>query len=133
VYGNLALAAILFCCQLLFRSSAWNPRLIKTAFWSINIGLLLMVFLDLFPAGILQFKTVTDKGLWYARSSSFVDGSAFQTLTWLRMIGGSVFTLGGVVPLTWFIVSRRKGLKKVNIKGKVDMEQRIAVEDPATY
>ena len=112
VYGNLALAAVLFCCQLLFKADWWKPRVIRTIFWSINVGLLLMVFLDLFPAGILQFKTVTENGLWFARSSSFTEGSSFQTLTWLRIIGGSLFTLGGVVPLAWFITSRRRGLKE---------------------
>lgn len=115
VYGNLALAAVLFCCQLLFKASSWKPRLIKTAFWSINVGLLLMVFLDLFPAGILQFKTVTEEGLWFARSNSFIDGTAFQTFTWLRIIGGALFTLGGVIPLAWFITSRRKKLKEKKI------------------
>jgi nitric oxide reductase subunit B len=64
-----------------------RPRLVKTFFWSIDVGLLLMVLLDLFPAGILQFKTVTERGLWFARSSSFIEGSAFQTLTCLRIIG----------------------------------------------
>ncbi|MBN8676524.1 MAG: cbb3-type cytochrome c oxidase subunit I [Chitinophagales bacterium] len=112
VYGNLALAAILFCCQLLFKADWWKPRLIKRAFWSINIGLLLMVFLDLFPAGIYQFKTVTDQGLWYARSHEFIESTGFQTLTWLRIVGGSIFTIGGVIPLVWFITSRRRGLKK---------------------
>ncbi len=116
VYGNLALAAILFCGQLLIKASRWRPGLIRTSFWSINIGLLLMVFLDLFPAGILQFKAVTDHGLWHARSASFIDSTAFQTLTWLRIIGGALFTLGGVIPLTWFIMSRRKSLKEINMQ-----------------
>ena len=111
VYGNLALAAILFCCQLLFKQEVWKPRLIKTAFWSINIGLLLMVLLDLFPAGIWQFKTVTENGLWYARSHTFIESTGFQTLTWLRIVGGAIFTVGGVIPLTWFVVSRWNGLK----------------------
>ncbi|HSB92234.1 MAG TPA: cbb3-type cytochrome c oxidase subunit I [Flavitalea sp.] len=112
VYGNLALAAILFCSQLLLKAEWWKPRLIKRAFWSINIGLLLMVFLDLFPAGIWQFKTVTDSGLWFARSSSFIESTGFQTLTWFRIVGGAIFTLGGVFPLCWFIVRSQKGLKK---------------------
>ncbi|MBS1487265.1 MAG: cbb3-type cytochrome c oxidase subunit I [Bacteroidetes bacterium] len=112
VYGNLALAAVLFCCQLLFRADRWNPKLITTAFWSINIGLLLMVLLDLFPAGLLQLSTVIKKGLWYARSSEFIDSTAFQSLTWLRIIGGATFVLGGVIPITWFILSRRKALKE---------------------
>jgi nitric oxide reductase subunit B len=114
VYGNLAIAAILFCCQLLFKSSFWKPKLLRTSFWSINIGLLLMVLLDLFPAGILQFNTVTEKGLWFARSAAFVEGSAFQSLTWMRIIGGTVFTLGGVIPLIWFIVGSTNKLKDKN-------------------
>ncbi|MEO8710764.1 MAG: cbb3-type cytochrome c oxidase subunit I [Parafilimonas sp.] len=114
VYGNLALAAILFCCQLLFKAEWWKPRVIKTVFWSINAGLLLMVLLDLFPAGIYQFKTVTEKGLWYARSSAFIESTGFQTLTWFRIVGGSLFTVGGVIPLVWFITTRRKGLKKTH-------------------
>lgn len=112
VYGNLALAAVLFCCQLLFEADSWKPRVIITAFWSVNIGLLLMVFLDLFPAGIYQFKTVTEQGLWYARSHSFIESTGFQTLTWLRIAGGSLFTLGGVIPLVWFITSRWRDLKR---------------------
>jgi nitric oxide reductase subunit B len=119
VYGNLALAAVLFCCQLLFKSESWKPRLIETAFWSINIGLVLMVFLDLFPAGLWQFKTVTENGLWFARSHSFIESSGFQTLTWLRIVGGSIFTVGGVIPLVWFITSRRKGLKEISNKESI--------------
>jgi len=113
VYGNLAVAAVLFCCQLLFKADWWKPKLLKTIFWSINVGLLLMVLLDLFPAGIYQFKTVTEQGLWYARSSEFIESNGFQTLSWMRIVGGSIFTVGGVIPLVWFVTSRRKGLKKV--------------------
>lgn len=112
VYGNLAIASILFCSQLLIKHNSWNAQLTKLSFWSINIGLLLMVLLDLFPAGIWQFNTVVEKGLWYARSADFIESNGFQTLTWLRIIGGSVFTIGGVIPLTWFIVSRITKLKK---------------------
>ncbi|MCK5442151.1 MAG: hypothetical protein KAJ23_09685, partial [Maribacter sp.] len=81
-------------------------------FWSINVGLMLMVVLDLFPAGAIQFKSVLDHGLWFARSNEFITGSAFESLTWLRGIGASVFIFGGVCPLTWFIVSRARSLKK---------------------
>lgn len=112
VYGNLALATVLFCSQLLIKPDCWRPRIIKNAFWSINVGLLLMVFLDLFPAGIWQFKSVTDNGLWFARSHEFIESTGFQTLTWLRIIGGSLFTLGGVIPLVWFITTRSMRLKE---------------------
>lgn len=118
VYGNLALAAVLFCCQLLVKAEYWRPHLIRVSFWSINIGLLLMVFLDLFPAGIWQFNSVTEQGLWYARSHEFIDSTGFQTLTWLRIVGGSLFTAGGVIPLTWFIVSRMKRMKEKEFKAE---------------
>ena len=36
----------------------------------------------------------------------------FESLTWLRSIGASVFLFGGVIPLTWFITSRANALKK---------------------
>ena len=111
VYGNLSLAAILFCCQLMFSPGRWSPRLIVASFWSINIGLLLMVLLDLFPAGILQLNAVLENGLWFARSSQFIESTAFQALTWMRIIGGSIFVVGGVIPLAWFIVSRQGSLK----------------------
>ncbi|MBI3235009.1 MAG: cbb3-type cytochrome c oxidase subunit I [Bacteroidetes bacterium] len=111
VYGNLALAAVLFCCQLLIKADWWKPGIIKVVFWSINTGLLLMVLLDLFPAGIFQFMTVTEHGLWYARSTDFIESNTFQNLTWLRIIGGSLFTIGGVTPLIWFIIRSRRGLK----------------------
>jgi nitric oxide reductase subunit B len=110
VYGNLALAAVLFCCQLLCKSWWWKPKTVRMIFWSINVGLILMVFLDLFPVGIWQFQTVTEKGFWFARSSSFIESKGFQTFTWLRIIGGALFTLGGVFPLLWLMI---KGSTKV--------------------
>ena len=70
-----------------------------------------MVVLDLFPAGSIQFKAVVEQGLWYGRSSEFMDFGVFKSLTWLRGIGASVFFFGGVIPLTWFIVSRINSLK----------------------
>ncbi len=120
VYGNLALAAILFCCRLLFKTEKWKPAVIRTAFWSINAGLLLMVLLDLFPAGIWQFKSVTENGLWYARSHHFIESAGFQTLTWLRIVGGALFTLGGVLPLLWAVAGQRKALKSK--KGTIKQE-----------
>ena len=73
---------------------------------------MLMVILDLFPAGAIQFKAVLDKGFWFARSADFIEGSTFQSLTWLRGIGATIFFFGGVVPLTWFVVSRANALKR---------------------
>ncbi len=60
VKGNVALAGMLFCCQHLFQKSAWNEKLVRTAFWSLNIGIAMMMFLDLFPVGVYQIWLVAD-------------------------------------------------------------------------
>lgn len=127
VYGNLSLAAVLFCCKLLCNPAVWNPSLPKIAFWSINIGLVLMVLLDLFPAGLLQFEAVVDKGLWFARSAEFLDQPSFQTLTWLRIIGGSIFTLGGVIPLVYIVATTARNLKPSEKLKIIRMERQTEI------
>ena len=111
VYGNLSIATILFCCRLLTEAPYWKTRLLRISFWSLNAGLLLMVLLDLFPAGILQFNAVVESGLWFARSAAFIETATFQTLTWLRIIGGSIFLLGGILPLFWSVSVAIRHLK----------------------
>jgi nitric oxide reductase subunit B len=113
VYGNLSIAAILFCYRYLIVPVRWNAKLVRTSFWSLNIGLFLMVALDLFPAGVHQLFATIDNGLWFSRSQTFIQGGAFQTMTWLRIIGGSIFFLGGVLPLVWFTLTRIRDLKSV--------------------
>lgn len=111
VYGNISIAALLFASRLTVKHNKWNAKIVNFSFWSINIGLMLMVVLDLFPAGAIQFKAVVEQGLWFGRSSEFVDFGTFKALTYMRGIGATVFFAGGVVPLTYFIVSRWNSLK----------------------
>src|SRR5690606_35159669 len=54
VKGNVAIAGMLFCCQHLFKRSAWNAKLIRVVFWSLQIGLVMMMVLALFPLGMHQ-------------------------------------------------------------------------------
>jgi nitric oxide reductase subunit B len=111
VKGNIALGGMLFCIQHLVPKTAWNPKLIRTSFWSLNGGLALMMFLDLFPVGMYQLIIVFQEGLWYARSQEILTGTVWKTLTYFRAIGGSLFIIGGVLPLMWFVVSRARHLK----------------------
>ena len=119
VYGNISLAAMLFASKLVLKPKRWHRGVVRFSFWSINAGLMLMVVLDLFPAGAIQFKTVVDQGFWFARSNDFITGSSFETLTWLRGIGATLFFFGGVLPLCWFIVSRGRSLKDRPAKGSI--------------
>jgi nitric oxide reductase subunit B len=117
VKGNVALAGLLFCCQHLFEKSAWSEKLVKTAFWSLNIGIALMMFLDLFPVGLYQIYLVLTEGFWYARTQEVLRGPVFQTLTYLRTIGGATFVFGGVLPLIYFVL--QGGLR---LRREVDVE-----------
>jgi nitric oxide reductase subunit B len=118
VKGNVALAGMLFCVQHLFAKDAWNPALIKRVFWSLNLGIVFMMFFDLFPAGLYQLSIVLEDGFWLARAQETITGDVFQTLTYFRSIGGVVFVFG-VVSLVWFILSRRsKMLPETNAKWK---------------
>lgn len=112
VKGNIALGGMLFCCQHLFRVEAWNRRLIRTAFWSLNIGVAMMMFLDLLPVGLYQLVTVLREGLWYARSQEIIQGPVFGTLTYMRSLGGAVFAIGGVIPIIWFVLSRGPRMRR---------------------
>jgi nitric oxide reductase subunit B len=112
VYGNVSLAAMLFASKMLLKTKYWNAKSIRIVFWSINAGLMLMVILDLFPAGAVQFKAVVEKGLWYGRSTEFIESGTFETLTWLRGIGATLFFFGGTIPLAWFMVTRIRSLKE---------------------
>ena len=77
VYGNLSIAALLFCSRYLIKPQKWNDRIVRIMFWSFNAGLLLMVVVDLLPAGIHQFSAVLEHGLAFARSKDFIGGTAF--------------------------------------------------------
>jgi nitric oxide reductase subunit B len=113
VYGNLAIAAMLFCGRWLIRPDRWNASLIRTSFWSLNIGLMLMGVMDLFPVGLHQLNAVFDGGYAFARSEAYLQGAVFMNLTMLRGVGVLIFVAGGVLPLVWFMVTRWGSLKPV--------------------
>lgn len=106
VKGNVALAGLLFCCQHLFPRAAWNEKLLKTSFWSMQIGIVLMMTLDMFPVGLYQLAMAVTHGFWYVRQNTFVTSDIWVTLTWMRSIGGAIFLFGGVLPMVYFVLSR---------------------------
>jgi nitric oxide reductase subunit B len=111
VYGNLAIAAMLFCARWNISAHRWNSRLLRGSFWSLNLGLALMVALDLFPVGLHQLHAAMTRSYAWARSHAYTGGNVFQTFTWLRGVGVALFVAGGVLPLVWFMVSRWFGQK----------------------
>lgn len=96
VYGMLGIGLTLFCLRGLFDRLAHADRLLAASFWSLNIGLAMMVFMSLVPAGIYQASAAISRGLWYARSPEIVHSRVMELLVWLRVPGDIVFAAGGV-------------------------------------
>ena len=94
VYGMLGIGLMLFCLRGLFERARHADRLLAPAFWSLNLGLAMMVFLSLLPAGIYQAWHSVTTGLWYARSAAIVHSGVMETLVWLRVPGDVVFAAG---------------------------------------
>lgn len=100
VFGMLALGVMMFCTRAQQDEALWNRTrgLVKIGFFGLNIGMGLMVVLDLFPAGILQLWDAMQNGYWHARELQYLMTGTFHTLEWIRIIGDAVFIVVGVVP-----------------------------------
>ncbi len=112
VYGMLGLGLILFTVKSVRPNLVWPERLLKFAFWAINLGLGAMVLISVLPVGLLQTWAAIDVGYWYARSSEFLQSEPMQTLRWLRVIGDTVFALGSfafVIAVVRMTVRRVRG------------------------
>jgi nitric oxide reductase subunit B len=94
VYGMLGLGLTLYCMRGLTDVTLWNQKWIKTAFWSLNIGIAMMTFLSLLPQGILQTYASVEHGYAYARSAEFIHSPIMQALVWARMPGDVLFSVG---------------------------------------
>jgi nitric oxide reductase subunit B len=102
VYGMLGISLMLFVLRNMWVKSQWNDKPLSIAFWSINIGLLLMVLISVLPVGLLQTVASVQHGMWYARSAEFLQQPFMDTLRWLRVIGDTIFA-AGVVALVYFV------------------------------
>jgi len=96
VYGFLALGFTLLVLRYVRPAHALSPGLMKTAFWGLNAGLVLMIGTSLLPIGIIQFHASASEGLWYARSEAFMQQPILQTLRWVRTFGDVVFIVGAL-------------------------------------
>ncbi|MCP4573971.1 MAG: nitric-oxide reductase large subunit [bacterium] len=108
VYGMLGIGLMLFVLKGLAARRVWKEGVIRFAFWAINVGLLLMVLISVLPVGMAQTLASVKDGLWYARSSEFMQQDYLQTLRWLRVIGDTIFAVG-VLALGWFVVGLKTG------------------------
>jgi nitric oxide reductase subunit B len=92
VYGMLGIGLTLFCMRGLSDPSKWNERLLKTSFWSFNVGLAGMALLTLLPIGIIQLTGALDPGYWYARSADLMQKPIIHLLVRMRVPGDTIFS-----------------------------------------
>lgn len=101
VYGMLAVGLALFCLRYLIPEEHWSQRAAKVSFWSLNLGLVWMVFATLFPLGILQLYHSVSHGYFDARTLEFLSSRTITFIEWLRLPGDAVFILGGTLPVLY--------------------------------
>jgi nitric oxide reductase subunit B len=101
VFGMLAIALMVFVLRQTSSDERWPgiEKYIRVAFWGTNGGLAMMIFMSLFPSGVLQIWDVVQHGYWHARSLDYLGSDRARLLEWARMPGDLVFIIFGAAPL----------------------------------
>jgi len=103
VYGFLGIGLMLFCLRGLRPNIAWNEKLLRTSFWTFNVGLAAMALFTLLPIGLIQLTAAIEHGYWYARSAELMQKPIIQLLVWMRVPGDTIFSVGALA-LAWFVL-----------------------------
>ncbi|MEO6878917.1 MAG: cbb3-type cytochrome c oxidase subunit I [Gemmatimonadaceae bacterium] len=121
VFGMLALGVLVFAMRAMQSDEVWagTEKLVKFGFWGLNVGLALMVLLDLFPAGVLQLWDVLTHGYWHARSLAFTMTGPFHVLEWMRIGGDLTFILFGAIPI---VLATVRAYVKRDLRPAVDLQ-----------
>jgi nitric oxide reductase subunit B len=104
VYGMLAIGFFMFVARYFIPPDRRSERAMGISFWSLNIGLALMVFVNLLPMGILQLVDSFRNGYWHARELDFFYQPAVRAIEWLRLPGDLLFIIGGIGPVVYLAV-----------------------------
>jgi nitric oxide reductase subunit B len=101
VFGMFSISFMVFAMRQVLPYEEWRhvEKYIRVSFWGLNIGLALMVVLNLFPGGMLQLLDVLKNGYWHARSPQFLNDRVTTLIEWMRLPADAIFILLGVVPL----------------------------------
>ncbi|WP_353151872.1 nitric-oxide reductase large subunit [Pollutimonas bauzanensis] len=103
VYGFLAIGFTLMVLRYIVPGFKFSDSLMRTGFWGLNLGLVLMIFTSLLPIGIIQAHASITQGMWYARSEAFMQQDILHTLRWVRTFGDVVFIIGSLA-IFWQVV-----------------------------
>ncbi|WP_228482006.1 nitric-oxide reductase large subunit [Lysobacter sp. H21R4] len=126
VYGMLGIGLMLYCLRGLKPDLVWREGLLRSGFWALNIGLLLMMTLTLLPMGVLQLEANLENGYWYARSAEFMTRPIIDVLVWLRVPGDTVFAAGAFM-IALFVLSLWLGPRRARepVAGVLETESSL--------
>jgi nitric oxide reductase subunit B len=95
-FGFLAIGLTLFCLRYTTAPSRWRDLPLLGAFWALNLGLMLMLFVSVIPVGFLQLQVVYQDGLVAARSLEFYNQPIVHALMKWRLPGDGLIVLGAL-------------------------------------
>jgi nitric oxide reductase subunit B len=104
VYGMLAMGFFMFVARYFIPPDRNSERAMKISFWSLNIGLAWMLFVNLAPVGGIQLYEAFQSGYWHAREPAFFEQPAVRVFEWLRLPGDLLFIIGGILPVVYLAV-----------------------------
>jgi nitric oxide reductase subunit B len=117
VFGMFAISFLVFAVRQVLPDPEWGriEKYVRTSFWGLNIGLGLMVVLNLFPAGVRQLIDVLENGYWHARGPAYLDNPTTILMEWLRLPADLIFIVGGIVPLLVVAGSAYRYIRKSSV------------------
>jgi nitric oxide reductase subunit B len=104
VYGMLAMGFFMFVARYFIPPDRNSERAMKISFWSLNLGLAWMLFVNLAPVGGIQLYEAFQSGYWHAREPAFFEQPAVRVFEWLRLPGDLLFIIGGILPVVYLAV-----------------------------
>ena len=104
VYGFLSIGFVLLVLRYIRPELRFSDRLMNVGFWSLNVGLILMIMTSLLPIGLFQFQASVTEGMWYARSAEFLQQGFLENLRWVRTFGDVIFIVGACA-IEWQVMT----------------------------
>jgi len=119
VYGMLGIGLSLLVLRLHDPSAVWKTPILDLGLKLMNVGMVLQIFLSIFPIGLYQFKLAVNYDYWYARSENFHGDAVVQWLKLARAAGDSIFAVGMLVVL-YFMAELGWSRRKTSAREPVD-------------
>lgn len=113
-FGFLAIGLMLYGFRFLIPAKQWPEKQLLVAYYLLNVGLALMLFLSVVPVGLIQLNAVLTGTYESARSLAFYEQPMINLLMKLRMPGDTLIILGAALLTTqavriWWMSTRRAG------------------------